>query len=96
MLQPASTTFFRHLFTALFLSTQSTSPALLRSSTSMATGQRRDRQAVEAVFAKVALGGSAGLTRGIRGFLESELASTEDEALDWACSVACDVLEQRR
>lgn len=97
MLQDASTAFLRHLFSALLLSTQSTSPAL---SSSTAVVTRRDGKVIGSIFEKMLSSGSKTLIRGVRGFLESEIGpragAAGDEVLSWACGVACDVLEQRR
>lgn len=68
--RPQTVIFLRQFFTALILSSQSASPALIQTT----TGTRRDREALERVFVKAAPFPS--LVKGMLYFLE---AGMEDE-----------------
>ncbi len=71
-LQPQTATFFRNFFSALFLSSQTASPALVLISS---TTTKRDQAAVEKVFVKALP--FAGLVRGLSKFVEDDLEGIE-------------------
>lgn len=90
--RPQTVIFLRQFFTALILSSQSPSPALIQTT----TGTRRDREALERVFVKAAP--FPALVKGLLYFLETGMdeedkgRQKEQSVIKWGKKIARETL----